>query len=71
LDIRIIIKIHELIRASRAGNSDDLSGRLGVFVRTVYNYITYMKTELNAPIAFDSQNKKYHYERECELNFRG
>ena len=29
-----------------------------------------MKTELNATIAFDSQNKKCHYERECELNLR-
>jgi predicted DNA-binding transcriptional regulator YafY len=71
LDIRIIIKIHELIRASRAGNSEDLAARLDVSVRTVYNYITYMKTELNAPITYDTQNKKYFYERECELNFRG
>jgi len=29
-----------------------------------------MKTELNAPITYDSQNKKYFYERECELNLR-
>ena len=71
MDIRIIIKIHELIRASRAGNSEDLADRLDVSVRTVYNYIAYMKTELNAPITYYSQNKKYHYERECELNFRG
>jgi predicted DNA-binding transcriptional regulator YafY len=71
LDIRVIIKIHELIRDKRAGNSYDLSDRLGVSVRTVYNYITFMKTELNAPIAYDSQNKKYYYERECELNFKG
>ena len=71
MDIRIIIKIHDLIRDQRAGNSNDLSGKLGVSVRIVYNYIAYMKTELNASMAFDSQNKKYHYERECELNFRG
>ncbi|RKS00582.1 HTH domain-containing protein [Flavobacterium sp. 102] len=71
MDIRIIIKIHDLIKAKRAGNSEDLAERLGISVRTVYNYITFMKTELNAPIAYDSQNKKYNYERECELNFRG
>lgn len=71
MDIRVIIKIHELIRDKRAGNSDDLSDRLGISVRTVYNYITFMKTELNAPITYDSQNKKYCYERECELNFKG
>lgn len=71
MDIRVIIKIHELIRAKRAGNSEDLSDRLGISVRTVYNYITFMKTELNAPITYNSQNKKYRYERESELNFKG
>ena len=71
MDIRIIIKIHDLIRDQRAGNLDDLSGKLGVSVRIVYNYIAYIKTELNAPITYDSQNKKYHYERECGLSFKG
>lgn len=71
MDIRVIIKIHELIRTKRAGNSEDLADRLGVSVRTVYNYITFMKLELNAPIIYDAHNKKYRYERECELNFKG
>ena len=71
LDIRIIIKIHELLKANRAGNSVELSDRLAVSVRSVYNYISYMKTELNAPIIYDSHSKKYCYERECELNFKG
>ncbi|MGL2965871.1 HTH domain-containing protein [Flavobacterium sp. XGLA_31] len=71
MDIRVIIKIHELLLAKRAGNSEALADRLGLSVRTVYNYITFMKTELNAPIVYDSLNKNYCYERECELNFRG
>jgi len=71
LDIRVIIKLHELLKSKRAGNSEDLSKRLGISVRSVYNYITFMKSELNAPITYDSQNKKYSYERECDLNFRG
>lgn len=71
MDIRLIIKIHELIKANRAGNSEELSTRLGISVRSVYNYITFMKLELNAPIIYNSQNKNYCYERECELNFRG
>ncbi|MDI1315786.1 HTH domain-containing protein [Flavobacterium sp.] len=63
--------MHELIKDNRAGNSEELSMRLGISVRSVYNYITYMKSELNAPITYDSQNKIYCYERECELNFGG
>lgn len=71
MDIRVIIKIHELLKAKRAGNAEALGHRLGLSVRTVYNYITFMKTELNAPIIYDSQTKNYRYERECELHFRG
>ena len=54
-----------------AENSNFISQRLGISVRTVFNYVTFMKNELNAPITYDSQNKKYRYERECELNFKG
>ena len=71
MDIRIIIKLHELIKAERTGTPNELSGKLGLSVRTVYNYIHFMKSELNAPIVYNSQNKKYSYERECELNFKG
>lgn len=63
--------MHELLKANRAGNSVELSAKLSISVRSIYNYISFMKTELNAPIIYDSQNKKYRYERECELNFRG
>ncbi|MGV9003263.1 hypothetical protein [Flavobacterium sp.] len=71
MDIRIIIKIDELLKANRAGNSKEISVRLDISVRSVYNYITFMKSELNAPITYDAQNKNYAYERECELNFTG
>jgi len=71
LDIKIIIKLHELLKANSAGNSEDLSKRLGISVRTVYNYVTFMKTELNAPIIYNSQTKCYSYERVCELCFKG
>ncbi|WP_291130978.1 HTH domain-containing protein [Flavobacterium sp. UBA7682] len=71
MDIRVVIKIHELLKANRAGNSNDISLKLGISVRSVYNYLTFMKTELNAPIAYSHQTKNYCYERECELNFRG
>jgi NADH:ubiquinone oxidoreductase subunit E len=71
VDIRIIIKIHELLKSNRAGNSKEIALKLGMSVRSVYNYLTFMKTELNAPIGYNHQQKKYCYERECELNFKG
>ncbi|KAB1153714.1 HTH domain-containing protein [Flavobacterium luteum] len=71
MDIRVIIKLHELLMAGSAGNSEYLSKRLGISVRTVYNYVTFMKNELNAPIIYNSNNKCYSYDGVCELCFIG
>ncbi|WNM19127.1 HTH domain-containing protein [Flavobacterium capsici] len=71
MDIRVIIKVHELIEAERTGTPKELSNKLGLSVRTVFNYINFMKLELNAPITFNTQTKNYYYERKCELCFNG
>jgi len=71
VDIRIIIKLHELIKAQRTGTPNELSNKLGLSVRTVFNYINFMKSELEAPISFNSQTKNYYYEKVCELRFKG
>ena len=71
MDIRVIIKLHGLLLTNSAGNSEDLSDKLELSVRTVYNYISFMKNELNAPIIYNSQAKSYLYDRACELNFKG
>lgn len=71
MDICIIIKLHELIKAERTGTPNELSNKLGLSVRTVFNYINFMKAELEAPISFNSQTKNYYHERLCELCFKG
>lgn len=71
LDIRIIIKLHELIRAERTGTPNELSEKLGLSVRTVFNYLSFMKSELEAPISFNSHTRNYYYYRFCELCFKG
>ena len=71
MDIRIIKKLHEFILSERTGNPKELANQLGISERTVYSYISYMKTEMNAPIVFDNQKGKYLYERECLLVFKG
>lgn len=71
MDIRIIKKIHEFILTERTGSPKELARKLGVSERTIYNYISYMKIEMNAPILFDNQKGNYLYERECLLAFDG
>lgn len=71
MDIRIIKKLHEFIFTERTGNPKELSNKLGVSERTVYNYISFMKIEMNAPIVFDIQKGNYFYNRPCLLIFKG
>ena len=71
MDIRIIIKIHDFILTEQTGSPNELSCKLGVSERTIYNYISYMKVEMNAPIIYDNQKGNYMYDRICLLVFKG
>lgn len=71
MNIRIIKKLHEYIITERTGSPKELASKLGLSERTVYSYISFMKTEMNAPIIYDNQKGNYLYERACELSFEG
>jgi transcriptional antiterminator len=71
MDIRIIKRLHEFVITEQTGTPKELASKLGVSERSVYNYISYMKNEMNAPINYDNQKGNYFYKRECELNFEG
>lgn len=70
MDIRIIIKINELIHTERTGSPNDLASKLELSIRTVYNYLEFMKTELNAPIQYNNSKKSYCYESDCGFKFK-
>ncbi|BDB55104.1 hypothetical protein GENT5_14090 [Flavobacterium ammoniigenes] len=69
MDIRIIIRLNELIAAEQTGSPKELASKLDISIRTVYNYIAFMKKEMKAPIVYDFQRLSYVYEEECEFNF--
>lgn len=71
MDIRIIIKIHDLISIRQTGTPKELSIKLGISERSVYNYLNYMRKELEAPIIFSTHKQNYEYKGECKLNFKG
>lgn len=71
MDIRLIIRLHKLLLIEQTGSPKELAFKLGISERSVYNYIGFMKTELNAPIAYEVQKASYYYERACEFNFEG
>jgi hypothetical protein len=69
MDIRKIITIHELIRKQRTGKPKVLASRIGVSERTTYNYISFIKTELKAPVKWDTMRESYVYESNGKLHF--
>ncbi len=68
MNIEKIKHIDNLIRI-KAGNAKDIGVKLLITERAVYKYIKYMRTELKAPIAFDSVRKSYLYSEEGRLDF--
>jgi hypothetical protein len=69
LDIRIIIQLDNLIVNEVTGSPKQLASRLSVTERTVYNYISFMKKALNAPIVYDYHRMSYVYNNDCEFKF--
>jgi hypothetical protein len=69
MDIRKIITIHELIRKQRTGKPSALASRIGISERTVYHYISFIKTELKAPVKWNAMKETYVYETNGKLHF--
>lgn len=69
MNLETIERIDRLIRL-KAGNANDLAIKLEITERSIYKYIKYMRTELEAPIAYDSSNKTYLYSERGRLDFK-
>lgn len=70
MDIRTIIKINELIVRRATGNPKQLGLKLNLSERAVYNYLKFMKEELNAPIVYSKARGSYQYEEFGGFMFR-
>lgn len=69
MDFRIIIRINDLIVNEMTGSPKQLASKLRISERTVFNYIAFMKKELNAPIKYNYQRMSYIYYNNCEFKF--
>ncbi len=54
MNIRVVIRIHEMICLENTGKPQCLAELLDVSERTIYNYIAFMKDELKAPINYSA-----------------
>jgi tetrahydromethanopterin S-methyltransferase subunit H len=61
MDLTKIERMDLLIRTNATGNPSDFARRMGMSSRSLFNYINFMKTKLNAPIEYSSTMQSYFY----------
>ncbi len=69
LDIRIIIRLDSLITLEMTGSPKELASKFSISERSIYNYISFMRRELNAPIKYDNQRLSYIYTNDWDFRF--
>ncbi|GAA0891204.1 hypothetical protein GCM10009122_08830 [Fulvivirga kasyanovii] len=62
-----IERMDKLIQRRSAGRAEDLSKRLGISKRSVFNMLRIMKEDFHAPIVFDRSLNTYKYEAEGSI----
>lgn len=67
-DYLVILKrMNTLIRLKATGSPRQFAERLEIGESTLYKYISTLKCEFGAPVAYDSQRESYYYRTEGEL----
>jgi tetrahydromethanopterin S-methyltransferase subunit H len=61
MDLTKIERMDLLIRTNATGNPSDFARRMGMSSRSLFNYINFMKSSLNAPIEYSSTMQSYYY----------
>jgi len=69
MNIRVVIRIHDMICLENTGKPQCMAELLNVSERTVYNYIAFMKEELKAPINYSPAKESYYYTESPDLRF--
>ena len=69
MDIRIIIRIHNLVHIQQTGSPKSLAENLKLSERMVYHYLNYMKLEMNAPIVYNFKKQSYCYTEDAGFCF--
>jgi hypothetical protein len=69
MDIRVFIRLHELIITKQTGTPKQLAKKLEISERSVHYYIAFMKNEMKAPVVYDNKLETYLYETECKICF--
>jgi len=64
--IQIVERVDKLIKRGSTGTADDLSNRLCVSRRSVYNILELMRS-MGAPIEYCQIRRTYYYSYQCDF----
>ncbi len=56
-----------LVEKERTGNATELAQKLEVSERTIYTYVNVLRSDLNAPIAFNRYKQTYFFSKPGRL----
>jgi len=62
VDLHTVWKLDDLIRRQATGTCLELAKHLGISRTTLYELISYLKDEMDAPIAYNKDKEMYKYE---------
>jgi predicted transcriptional regulator len=61
MNIEIVQKLLLFIKNENSGTPSELATKLNMSERMIYKYISFLKTEFNAPIKYCRKKKSYRF----------
>jgi predicted DNA-binding transcriptional regulator YafY len=61
MDIEFLKRVDQFIRLRATGTPNEFAQKLSVSERTLYNYLNWVKTYIEAPIEYCKKSKTYYY----------
>ena len=65
--LRKIDRMNELIRRASTGPPAEFAEKMKISESTLYNYLNFLKYELNAPISYCRYRKTYYYDKKGNI----
>ena len=65
--LRVIDRMNDLIRRSSTGTPCEFAEKLNISESTLYKYLSSLKQELGAPIAYCRYRRTYYYTKEGNI----
>ena len=70
MDVKRLIVMDGLLSQKSTGKPQVFAAKVNVSERTLYEYLRYMKDELDAPIKYSRSQNTYYYAEQGSFSFK-